>query len=818
MVSLIRPLDGVIVAGLLGLWAIGVGGRRLKFSSIIAFVVGVIIVGATILVYNKQITGDPTTFPLTAYYEEYFGHKSNALGFGPERGLGWAIDPYPGHGPIDASVNANLNTFAINIELFGWSTGSLLLIALLLFSKNKRKGDYLMLIIIFVIAATYSLYWFSGGPDFGARYWYLMIIPLIGLAVRGIQMLQEKFEIGASGLPLNSTRVIVAIFSLSLISLFNFFPWRAIDKYHHYRGMRPDIRELAKKHDFGKSLVLIRGDSSDYQSAWSYNPIDFRADAPIYAWDRNSDIRTRLLNEYIDRPVWIINGPSITNTNFEVTEGPLFSQELLERQHVMAYDLSFSTYVGGSDWEHARDVVADSQGNVYIVGGTASTDFPTTAGAYDTKFNPGYTGGFGPCDAFVSKFDPNGRLIWSTFLGGPGYDRAYAVEVDDSGYVYVAGRAGPGFPIKNGFQATFEGVDNGKYGMQNAFVAKIKPNGSDLVWASYVGVSTMCRDLAIDNNGDIYVPSGRWNTTNIPPSEWFTNAFQKTPPGGNGDSGVIKIKGDGSQVLWATWLGGSGNEALEASIRVDDKGYIYIATCTHSRDIPTTAGAYDTSFNGGVDLYVAKLTPDGSGLVYGTFIGDAGKNWNNTHNLAIDNQGNAYISVCATSSSFPTTSGAFQKTISGGIDWGVAKFSPTGSLISSTLIGGNSYDNPDGIYVDDAGNIFITGETQSTNFPGISIASYQPQNNGGHDAVLVILSADFKEILYSTYMGGSANDKGRSGFLDGNGNFYITGSSDGNGWPTKNAFQKFNGGKLDNIVSKFELKKPNHSYLHKSLK
>ncbi len=333
IVSLIRPLDGIIVAGILGLWAIGVGARRLKASSILAFVVGTIMVGAIIFPYNMQITGHPTSFPLTAYYKEYFGPKANALGFGPERGLGWAIDPFPGHSPIDALVNANLNTFSINIELFGWSTGSLIIIALLLFSRKMRKSDYLMLIMILAIAATYSLYWFSGGPDFGARYWYLMLVPLIGLTVRGTQMLQEKFNFGEISSP-NSKRVIVAIMALSLLSLINFFPWRAIDKYHHYRGMRPGIRELAKKYDFGKSLVLIRGDSSDYQSAWTYNPINTEGDVPIYAWDRNPDIRAKVVKAYLNRTVWIVNGSSITHCGFRVIEGPLPALELLAKENV----------------------------------------------------------------------------------------------------------------------------------------------------------------------------------------------------------------------------------------------------------------------------------------------------------------------------------------------------------------------------------------------------------------------------------------------------------------------------------------------------
>ena len=131
-------------------------------------------------------------------------------------------------------------------------------------------------------------------------------------------MLKEKWDFGKIRSLFNSQRVIVAVVALSLLSLINFFPWRAIDKYHHYRGMRPDIRELAKKYDFGKSLVLIRGDYSDYQSAWSYNPIDFKANVPIYAWDRSKDIRTRLLNAYPDRPVWIVHGLSMTNGGYQV--------------------------------------------------------------------------------------------------------------------------------------------------------------------------------------------------------------------------------------------------------------------------------------------------------------------------------------------------------------------------------------------------------------------------------------------------------------------------------------------------------------------
>jgi len=335
MVGLIRPLDGLVVAVLIGLWVIGVGGRRLKISGMGAFALGLIAVGAAVMPYNKLLTGSPTKFPIMAYTDKYYGPKTNALGFGPDRGLGWALDPYPGHGLRDVLVNSNLNLTSVNVELFGWGIGSLLFIALLIFAGATQGSDYLMLATIAAVFIAHIFYWFSGGPDFGARYWYLMIIPCAALTVRGTRFLEEKLNRGPDGFaPAGFTedgaRVFVLVLSLCALTLVNYFPWRAIDKYHHYLRMRPDIRYLARQYDFGKSLVLIRGERfPDYESAAVYNPLDLRAAAPVYVWDRNPEVRARALNAYADRTVWIIYGPSITGAGFKVVEGPLSARELL---------------------------------------------------------------------------------------------------------------------------------------------------------------------------------------------------------------------------------------------------------------------------------------------------------------------------------------------------------------------------------------------------------------------------------------------------------------------------------------------------------
>jgi hypothetical protein len=332
-VTLIRPLDGLIAGGVIGLWVIGVGGKRLKFASILGFVLGCVLISVMQLPYNRFLTGNAMVFPINAYNDKYHGHNSNAYGFGRDRGMGWPLDPNPGHDPIDALINANLNTFSINIELFGWSTGSLLLIALLLFSGMMKKSDYLMIGVFAAVFIAYFFYYFSGGPDFGARYWFLVLVPLLALTVRGIQSLDKapSESTGPStGFSTVGLGVLVAVLCLSALTLVNYFPWRAIDKYHHYLGMRPDIRQLADERGFGKSLVLIRGNQHpDYASAAIYNPLDLHADAPIYAWDRSPEVRAAVLKAYSDRPVWVVDGPTITQRGFEVVEGPMSAKQMV---------------------------------------------------------------------------------------------------------------------------------------------------------------------------------------------------------------------------------------------------------------------------------------------------------------------------------------------------------------------------------------------------------------------------------------------------------------------------------------------------------
>ena len=431
--------------------------------------------------------------------------------------------------------------------------------------------------------------------------------------------------------------------------------------------------------------------------------------------------------------------------------------------------LSYSTYLGGINGDSGSGIAVDANGNAYITGGTASSDFPTTAGA----FQPTATGSH----AFVTKLNSIGAAVYSTYLGGSGSEGGSAIAVDAGGNAYVTGATqSTDFPTTAGaFQATIGGSGN-------AFVTKLDPAGSALVYSTYLGGSGDINPgsgIAVDADGNAYL-TGWTNSINFPTTQ---QAFQPAFSGGY-DVFVTKLDPAGSALVYSTYVGGTRFDEANG-IAVDAGGNAYVTGLTDSTDLPTTPGVFQPTLSGSSeDAFVTKLDPTGSALVYSTYLG--GAFIDSGSGIAVDANGNAYVAGWTDSHNFPTTPGAFQPIkLSVGADAFVTKLNPAGTgLVYSTYLGGDGTDTGEGIAVDADGNAYVTGTTGSTNFP-TTLGAVQPAFRGGFgDAFVTKLDPGGSTVVYSTYLGGSGREEGSGIALDVHRNAYVTGATRSADFPT----------------------------------
>jgi hypothetical protein len=443
--------------------------------------------------------------------------------------------------------------------------------------------------------------------------------------------------------------------------------------------------------------------------------------------------------------------------------------------------LGYSTYLGGASNDQGLGVAVDALGNAYVTGSTISSDFPISATAAQPTRH-------GVTDVFVAKLDPTGTtLLYSTYLGGSGDEAGNAIAVDAGGNAYVTGSTNSNnFPVLNAVQGTTRGASE-------AFVTKLDPTGSTLVYSTYLGSNTddFAFGIALDGAGNAYV-TGSTASPTFPNNNAITCLGTKRT--GN-DAFVVRVAASGAALDYCVFLGGSGDDSGQA-IAADSAGNVWLAGTTTSSNLPVV-NAFQPLRGGRTDGFVGRLDPAGN-VVYLTYLGGAGDDL--ALAIAVDALGNAYVTGSTTSTNFPVSASALQPALAGGSDAFVTKLNPTGgALLFSTYLGGGGDDVGNGIALHPTDStVYVTGSTDSIDFPTLS--PVQPQLAGGLDAFVTKLTAAGTALVYSTYLGGTGDDAAQAIAVDADGTAYLTGATESPAFPTVTPIQNA-AGLLDAFVT-----------------
>jgi len=464
-------------------------------------------------------------------------------------------------------------------------------------------------------------------------------------------------------------------------------------------------------------------------------------------------------------------------------------------------DLVFSTYLGsssGGNWAQAIDVDAD--GSVYIGGIVLSANLPTTPGTFQETEGGGF-------DGFIAKFNADASaLVYASYIAGSLEDEVRGLAVAEDGSVVLTGRTSSSdFPVTPGAFDT-------SLGISDAFVLKLNPGGTDLIFSTFLGGSTSGEegmDVALDASGAAYV-IGQTTSSDFPTTP---GSAQPTHGGGLFDGFVVKLSPDGTNLVYATYLGGSNTDCevggieQECAIAVDAFGSAYIGGPTHSQDFPVTSGGFDTDANGGRDAFIAKLSPAGDVLDFATYLGGSGDECQRACDIAVDSYGAPYLTGSTLSTDFPTTPGVWDEDPNGDWDAFAVKLSPDGSrLLYGTYFGGSGFEGVWTASVTRAGELFIGGETFSTDIPTIPDGAQDcascPEKA---DIFLALLGVD-GSLSYATYFGGSDADVTHAMALDGADQVYLTGRTLSQDFPTTpGAYQTTRIGNDNSFLSRLDV-------------
>jgi hypothetical protein len=395
----------------------------------------------------------------------------------------------------------------------------------------------------------------------------------------------------------------------------------------------------------------------------------------------------------------------------------------------------------------------------------------------------------------VAKYDRTRPLIidpvlsYSTYLGGSGTDYAVAMAVDASGDVFLSGAtSSTNFPMVNAEQPTNAGGND-------AFVTKVSPGGTTILYSTYVGGSGSedALGIALDASGNAYL-TGSTTSPNFPLANPFQSAFSGYT------AFVTKVSAAGNALLYSTYLGGTGSQEGHA-IAVDGADNAYVTGMTTASDFPTV-NPIQTGLSGNWHGFLTKFNATGSALIYSTYLG--GNGLDQPTSIVIDSALNVYLTGGTSSTNFPTVA-PIQPSNGGGEDAFLSKINAAGSaLIYSTYLGGSGNELATGIALDASGGVYLSGLTTSTNFP--TMHPFQPAYAGNTDAFVTKVNNAGSALVYSTYLGGSGTETlyfPDTIAVDTSGNAYVSGVTFSTDFPTANPIQAANAGNGDAFVTKF---------------